>query len=125
MSPLAQVVVLVCVVALTGALVATLVSLRRTTQRAEKVLEVMEREIRPMATQLEALAEELRGLSRQATRELERVSVVVRRVEDVSLAVVRIAGAVGTVTKLGRLAGKTGALRKGIEIFASRLRRRS
>ena len=124
MSPLAQAVVLICVVALTAALVGVLIALRRTAQRAETVLAVVEREIRPMATQLEALAEELRGLSRQATRELERVSVVVRRVEEVSLAVVRIAGAVSTVTKLGRLVGAATGLRKGFDGFASRLRRR-
>ena len=124
MSPLAQAVVLICVVALTAALVGVLVALRRTAKRAEAVLAVVEREIRPMATQLEALAEELRGLSRQATRELERVSTVVRRVEDVSLAVVQIASAVGTVTKIGRLVTAAAGLRRGLDVFASRLRRK-
>jgi uncharacterized protein YoxC len=125
MSPLAQAVVLLCLVALTVALVIAIVALRRTVQRAESVLAVVEREIRPMATQLEALAEELRGLSRQATRELERVSTVVRRVEDVSLAVVRIAGAVSTATRLGRVVGAAMGLRRGLDVVASRLRRRS
>ena len=124
MSPLAQAVVLICVVALTATLIGVLVALRRTAKRAEAVLAVVEREIRPMATQLEALAEELRGLSRQATRELERVSTVVRRVEDVSVAVVQIASAVSTVTKLGRLVAAAAGLRRGLDVFASRLRRK-
>jgi uncharacterized protein YoxC len=124
MSPLAQAVVLICVVALTAALVGVLIALRRTAKRAEAVLTVVEREIRPMATQLEALAEELRGLSRQATRELERVSTVVRRVEEVSHAVVQIAGAVSTVTKVGRLVAAAAGVRRGLDVFASRLRRR-
>lgn len=125
MSPLTQTVVLVCIVALTVALVIALVALRRTVQRAEAVLAVVEREIRPVATQLESLAEELRGLSRQATRELERVSSVVRKVEDVSLAVVRIAGAVSTATQLGRVVGAAMGLRRGFRVAASRLRRKS
>ena len=48
MSPLAQAVVLVCLVALTIALVIAVVALRRTVQRAEAVLAVVEREIRPL-----------------------------------------------------------------------------
>ncbi|MBI2197724.1 MAG: hypothetical protein HYU42_03865, partial [Candidatus Rokubacteria bacterium] len=79
MSPLAQIIVGICVVAVAAALVSALLTLKKTATRAETVLHLLEREIRPLASQIGALAEELRGLSRQATRELERISVVTRR----------------------------------------------
>ena len=99
-------------VAVTAALVYTLLSVRETAQRAASVLGLVEREIRPLATQLEALAEDLRGLSRQVTREVDRVSVVVRRIEEVSLAVVRLAGAVsGRYTRPNVMTGPAPRLR--------------
>jgi uncharacterized protein YoxC len=122
--PVAQAIIVVCVVAVSAALVYTLLSVRETAQRAASVLGLVEREIRPLATQLEALAEDLRGLSRQVTREVDRVSVVVRRIEEVSLAVVRLAGAVSAVTSLGRMVGVAAGLKKGFDVFASRLLKR-
>jgi hypothetical protein len=56
MTPLAQAVLVVCAVVLTVALVVTLATLRRATARAEIVLQLVEREIRPLASQVEALA---------------------------------------------------------------------
>lgn len=121
---LAQAIIVICVVALTGALVGTLVSLRRMANRAESVLQLVEREIRPMASQLEALAEDLRGLSRQATRELERVSVVVRRIEDLSVKLARLAGVVSSLTKVGQIVGVAAGLKRGLDVFVSRLKSR-
>lgn len=122
MTPLAQAIIVVCVVALTVALVVTLLSVRRTISRADAVLAIVEREIRPMATQLEALTEEVRGLTRQATREIEHVSVVVRRLEDVTAAVVKVGSLAATLTNIARIAGAAAALRRGIGVFASRLK---
>lgn len=124
MHAIAQAIIVVCVVALTAALVYTLLSLRRTAARAENVLLLVEREIRPLAGQLEALTEDLRSLSRQVTREVERVSVVVRRVEEVSLAVISLAGVVGEFTKVGRVVGIAAGIKKGLDVFVSRLKRR-
>ena len=121
-TPLAQAIIVVCVVALTVALVVTLLSVRRTISRADAVLAIVEREIRPMATQLEALTEEVRGLTRQATREIEHVSVVVRRLEDVTAAVVKVGSLAATLTNIARIAGAAAALRRGIGVFASRLK---
>ncbi|MET0852361.1 MAG: hypothetical protein ABW020_14590, partial [Candidatus Rokuibacteriota bacterium] len=78
---MAQALIVVSVVAVSAALVYALLSVRETARRAATVLGLVEREIRPLASQLEALAEDLRGLSRQVTREVDRVSLVVRRVE--------------------------------------------
>jgi uncharacterized protein YoxC len=111
-------------VALTAALVVTLLTLRRTASRAESVLQLVEREIRPMASELEALAGDLRGLSRQATRELERVSVVVRRVEEVAVKAAHLAGAVSTFTRAGQLAVLLAGLKRGAGVFRERLKSR-
>ena len=121
--PVAQALIVVCVVAVSVALVYALLSVRETARRAASVLGLVEREIRPMASQLEALAEELRGLSRQVTREVDRVSVVVRRVEEVSVAVVRVVGALSAVASLGRMVGVAAGLKKGFDVFAARLSR--
>ena len=50
MTPLAQAVLVICAVVLTVALVVALASLRRATARAEIVLQLVEREIRPLAS---------------------------------------------------------------------------
>lgn len=124
MTPLAQGIIVVCVIALTAVLISTLRALKRTATRAETVLQLLEREIRPMASQLEALAEELRGLSRQATRELERVSIVVRRIDDISVKLGRLAGVASGLTKVGQIAGVAAGFKKGLDVFVARLRNR-
>ncbi|HKC07494.1 MAG TPA: DUF948 domain-containing protein, partial [Methylomirabilota bacterium] len=62
MTPLAVGVILACVVALTLVLISTLLSLRKTALRAESVLAQVEREIRPMASELETLTGEMQKL---------------------------------------------------------------
>jgi uncharacterized protein YoxC len=122
MTPLAQAVVVICVVALTAVLIATLLSLKKAAVRAESVLHLVEREVRPMASQLESLAAELKTLSRTAQQELERVSVVVRRIDDVSLKLARLVTAVGGFTRAGQVAGVAAGLKKGLDVFIGRLR---
>src|SRR6267142_2473976 len=61
--------------ALLVALVAAVWSLRGVAQRAEAVLAIVEQELRPLIGQGLALTEDVRGLTREAGRELERVGV--------------------------------------------------
>ena len=122
MIPLGQAVILVCIVVLTGVLISTLLALRKTALRAESVLHLLEREIRPMASQIDSLTSELRALSHVATQELERVSVVVRRLEDVSAKVARLVGALSGLTRVGQLAGAAVGVKKGLDVFVRRLR---
>jgi uncharacterized protein YoxC len=122
MTPLAQTVLVLCAVVLTIALVVTLASLRRTSTRAETVLQLVEREIRPLASQVEALAAELRTLSATANKELERVSGVVRRVEDVSFKIARVVGVVNNVASFRGVTGLGSGLRTALNVFVSRLR---
>jgi len=122
MFPLAQVVLVVCAVVLTVALVVTLAAIRRAASRAEIVLQLVEREIRPLASQVEALAAEVRTLSQTANRELERVSGVVRRVEETSRKIARVVGVVNSLASFRGVTGVGSGVKKALGVFVSRLR---
>lgn len=122
MTPLAQAVLVICAVVLTVALVVTLASFRRASSRAEIVLQLVEREIRPLASQVEALAADVRTLSQTANRELERVSGVVRRVEDISLKIARVVGVANSLASFRGITGVGSGLRTALSVFVSRLR---
>jgi len=122
MTPLAQAVLSICAVILTVALVVTLAAFRRAASRAEIVLQLVEREIRPLASQVEALAADVRTLSQTANRELERVSGVVRRVEDISLKIARVVGVANSLASFRGITGVGSGLRTALSVFVSRLR---
>ncbi|HXJ82991.1 MAG TPA: DUF948 domain-containing protein [Candidatus Methylomirabilis sp.] len=122
MIPLTQAVIVVCIVALTGVLISTLISLRKIAIRAESVLSLLEREIQPLAHQVESLTADLRTLSQHATREMERIGGAVTRLEDVTGKVARLVGALAGLTQVGQLAGAAVGVKKGVSVFLSRLR---
>jgi len=122
MTPLAQAVLVICAVVVTVALVVSLASFRRATSRADIVLQLVEREIRPLASQVEALAADMRTLSQTANRELERVSSVVRRVEDISFKIARVAGVASSLASFRGITGVGSGLRTALSVFVSRLR---
>jgi uncharacterized protein YoxC len=122
MTPLAQAVLVICAAVVTVALVVTLASFRRASSRAEIVLQLVEREIRPLASQVEALAADVRTLSQTANRELERVSGVVRRVENISLKIARVVGVANSLASVRGITGVGSGLRTALSVFVSRLR---
>jgi uncharacterized protein YoxC len=124
MTPLATGVILACVVALTIVLISTLLSLRKTALRAESVLAQVEREIRPMVTEIEGLTAQLQKLSRNANDSLERIGAVVERVEEISVGAARVVGAVGGLTRIGQYAGIAAGVKRGVEVFLHRLKDR-
>lgn len=124
MNPLVVAVLSVCAVGITVALVAVLISLKRLIDRTESVMTLVEREIRPTASQLGALAEELRGVSHQVTLELQRIGMITRRLEDITVTIAKIVGLVGGITRLGRLTGVAMGLQRGLGVFVSRLKHR-
>lgn len=124
MTPLAVGVILACVVALTLVLISTLLSLKKTALRAESVLAQVEREIRPMASELENLTGELQKLSRNANDNLQRIGGIVDRVEDISVQAARVVGAVGGLTRIGQYAGMAAGVKRGVEVFLHRLKER-
>jgi uncharacterized protein YoxC len=122
MTPLAQAVITVCIVLLTLALCSTLLALRKTALRAESVLHILEGEIRPMATQIESLAAELRTLSHQASEEIERIGVVVRRVEEATAKIARLVVTLGGFGRFGQAAGIAAGLKRGLDVFLKRIK---
>jgi uncharacterized protein YoxC len=122
MTPLVQAVLTICAVVLTAALVVTLASVRRAASRAEIVLQLVEREVRPLASQLEALAADVRALTQTTNREVERVSGVVRRVEDISLKIARVVGVANSLASFRGITGVGSGLRAACRVFVARLR---
>ena len=108
--------------ALLVALVAAVWALRGVAQRAEAVLAIVEQELRPLIGQGLALTEDVRGLTREAGRELERVVAVTDRVEDVAAGLGRIVMTLGSLTRAGQIVGVAAGLKKGIDVFVHRLR---
>ena len=109
------------VVVVAAVLVPTLVAIKRAASRAETVFMLVEREIRPMANQLQWLAEELRALSQRANRELERVGAVAERVDHLSQRIGKLVGLVGTVGRIGQIIGTASGVKKGLDVFIAKL----
>jgi uncharacterized protein YoxC len=122
MKPVAAAIIVLCVVVVSAVLVWTLVALRKTALRAESVLSVVEREIRPLLGQLESLIAELRDLSQGAREELSKIRVVVRRAEDVSITVSKLVIAVGGLTRVGQYVSLAAGVKKGLDVFVRRLK---
>ena len=124
MTPLAVGVILACIVALTVVLISMLLSFKRAAQRAEGVLAIVEREIRPMTAELEHLTAELQKLTHKANDSLDRIGIVVERVEDISGNAARVLAAVGGLTRFGQYAGVAAGVKRGVEVFLTRLKDR-
>jgi uncharacterized protein YoxC len=108
--------------ALLLALVAAVWALRGVARRAEAVLAIVEQELRPVIGQAVALTEDVRSLTRDASRELERVGAVTDRVDDIAGAVGRIVGTLSALTRAGQIVGVAAGLKKGLDVFVQRLK---
>lgn len=124
MTPIAQAVIVICIVALTAVLVSTLLSLRKTAIRAESLLHAVERDLLPMALRIEALADELRALSQRANEELGRIGVLVHRVEELSGKLTRLLVVLSGFTRVGQAVGVATGVKKGLDVFIRRLKER-
>jgi uncharacterized protein YoxC len=91
-------------------------------RRAEAVLAIVEQELRPVIGQAVALTEDVRTLTRDASRELERVGAVTDRVDDIATGLSRIVGTVSGLTRAGQIVGVAAGLKKGIDVFVHRFR---
>jgi uncharacterized protein YoxC len=121
MTPVAQTVLVLCAVVLTVAIVTTLLSFKRTAARAEIVLQLVEREIRPLASQIEGLAGDLRAVSQTANGSIQRLNGILARMEDLSLKVARIVGVANSLTSLRGISGVASGAKTGLSVFLSRL----
>ena len=119
----AQIVVVVCVVVLTVAVVPTLLALRRAAERTESLLALTERELQPLALQIQALVDDLRGVTREARDELERLGALAERAHDLSEGIGRVLSAVSGLTRAGKLVGVAAGIKTGLDVFLHRLRK--
>ena len=123
MPPWAQVLLTLSAVVLMLAFVAVALALRRLARRAESVLTIVEQEMRPLVGQAHALPEDVRALTREAGRELERVGAVTDKVGSVADGFARFVGVVGGLTRAGQLVGVAAGVKKGVRAFVQRLRK--
>ena len=123
MPPWAQMLLTLSAVVLMLAFVAAALALRRLARRAESVLTIVEQEMRPLVGQAHALTEDVRALTREAGRELERVGAVTDKVESVADGLARFVGVVGGLTRAGQLVGVAAGVKKGVGAFVQRLRK--
>ena len=121
LSGVALVLVVAAVLAVAVVLVSTLLAIKRTALRAEMVLMLLEREIRPMASQLNSLAEEVRTFSRQAGRDIERVAAAAQVVGRVTDGLGRLIGLAGTMGRVGQFVGVAAGVKKGLDVFIAKL----
>jgi uncharacterized protein YoxC len=111
-------------VALVVAAIPVLLQLNRTARTAEQTLAAVERELRPLTSQVQALLQEHRGLAEQATRDLRHVEGLALRGQEVLTRVAGVTSLIAGVGTLGRAVGVAQGLRKGLQVFLHRLRRR-
>ena len=116
-----QPVLLICAVVLTTAAVALLLAVRRTVQRTDAVLQIVEEELRPLIGQTHALTDEVRTLTREASLEVKRVGEVTERVNNVAEGVGRMVSALAGLTRAGQVIGMAAALKKGVDVFVHRM----
>jgi uncharacterized protein YoxC len=120
MHPWTQVVLLGCALTLTGAAVALLLAVRRTAQRADTVLRIVEEELRPLIGQAHALTDEVRALTREANLEMKRVGEATERVNNIAEGVGRVMTAFAGFTRAGQLIGIAASLKRGVDRFRHR-----
>jgi uncharacterized protein YoxC len=123
MQPWAQIVLIVCAVALTVALVGAILAARATLRRAASVLEIVEQELRPLVGQLHGLTDDVRDLTRETRREVERIGEVTEHVQTAADGVSRMVGGLVGLTRAGQAIGLVAGIRRGVDVFVDRLRR--
>jgi uncharacterized protein YoxC len=123
MLPWAQAVLIVCAVVLTAALVAAILALRRALRRTDAVLAIVEQELRPLIGQAHGLTDEMRDLTRETRREVERIGEVTEHVESAADGMSRVVVALGGLARAGQVIGLAAGLWRGVDVFVSRLRR--
>jgi uncharacterized protein YoxC len=113
----------VCALGVSIALVLAVLSLRQTVQRAGAVLAVVERELGPLASEARGLTADARTLTQEATREMRRAGDVIEHVNEAADGVGRVISAVAGLTRAGQIVGIAAAVRRGLDVFVSRLRK--
>ena len=98
-----------------------LLQLRRTARTAEQSVAAVERELRPLASQLHALLQDHRELAQRANRDLRELEGVVFMVQEVVGRAIKLTSILGSFGTVGRMLGLAQGLRKGVDVFIQRL----
>jgi uncharacterized protein YoxC len=98
-----------------------LLQVRRTALTAEQTLATVDRELRPLVPQLHGLVQDHRELAQRATRDLREVEGLALMAQEILSRVIKLTGLLGSVGTVGRVLGVAQGLRKGIDVFVSRL----
>ena len=123
MSGWLTLVLALCVVAVSTALVLAILSARRALERVGAILSVVEGEVGPLATEARGLTTDARALTQETTRELRRTGEVLDQVHEAATGVGRIVNAMAKLTRAGQLVGLATGLRRGVDVFVERLRK--
>jgi uncharacterized protein YoxC len=122
MSPWWLIPLIVCAVALTIALVAAVMALRRTLLRLEQVLAVVEVKLGPTLEDVRGLTQEAQAVTRDARRSVARLSTMIEHISQVTASVGAFVMGVRGFTQVGQLVGMAVAVKRGVNVFAQRLR---
>lgn len=123
MPPWLSVVIALCLVAVTAALVPAILALKRVAVRAERVLAIVESDLGPTMERAQALVDELQGLSREVRVEVERVGALTRRAADLAHSSAQVLSGLAGFARAGRLMGVALGVKTGLDVFLRRLRR--
>jgi uncharacterized protein YoxC len=111
-------------VALVVAVIPALLQAARTARAAEQTLASVDREVRPLASQIQALLQEHRNLAQQATKDLRQVEGVVVMTQDILGRLTNLTSVLASFSTVGRVVGIARGLQKGIDVFVHRLAHR-
>jgi hypothetical protein len=124
MQPWTQLVLVACAVAFTAALVSAALALRGALRRTSAVLGIIEQELRPLIAQLHGVTEEVRELTHEARLEMKRVGEVTERLQAVADGLGRVIGGLTGFARVGQVVGLAAGVRRGVDVFVDRLRRK-
>jgi uncharacterized protein YoxC len=105
-------------------IIPVLLQLVRTARAAEQTLTTVDREVKPLTTQIQALLQEHRNLAQQATRDLRQIEGTVVLAQDVLARLTNVTSLLASFGTVGRVVGVARGLQKGIDVFVHRLARR-
>jgi len=109
--------------ALVIAVIPALLQVARTARAAEQTLASVDREVKPLTTQIQALLQEHRTLAQQATKDLRQIEGIALMAQDVLARVTNLTGLLAGFGTVGRVVGVARGLQKGIDVFVHRLAR--
>ncbi len=109
--------------ALVIAVIPALLQVARTARAAEQTLASVDREVKPLTTQIQALLQEHRTLAQQATKDLRQIEGIALMAQDVVARVTNLTSLLAGFGTVGRVVGVARGLQKGIDVFVHRLAR--